>query len=87
MEKFVLLKKQDGILIRIIKICFWIITLIYCYLTLCTIVDLFPSSKPELPSSVSPGKIWLIYTTLYLAICILHVIVLKIVGIIKKKFT
>lgn len=80
------MKKQDGILVRIIKICFWIITLIYCYFTLCTIVELFPSSRPELPSSVSAGKIWLIYTILYLVFCIVHVIVLKIIGIIKKKF-
>ena len=85
LKNLLFFKKEDGLFTDFIKISFWAFTLIYCYISLCTIVSLLTPPAHQLPSSVNSETIWLYYTIAYLIIFTVHMFILKVVRRIKKK--
>ena len=84
-RKFHILRKEDGRIINFFKICFLILTLLYFYISMCTIIGLLNPPEQQLPSSENIETIWLYYTIAYLLVCAVHVMILKLIRFIRKK--
>ena len=84
-RKFHILRKEDGLIINFFKTCFLILTLLYSYVSICTIVGLLNPLEQPLPSSENIETIWLYYTIAYLLVCVVHVMILKLIRFIRKK--
>ena len=84
LKNLLFFKKEDSLFTDFIKISFWTFTLIYCYISLGTIVSLLIPPAHPLPSSVNSETIWLYYTIAYLIIFTVHMIILKVVRHIEK---
>ena len=87
-KKYLLLQKEDGPLIKVFKICFWLPTVYYFYYSVCVVVSLIDrliNGPSQLPISVNPEQVWLYLTGAYLVLCAVHVLLLKIVRAIKEK--
>lgn len=87
-KKYLFLEKGDGVIISFVKICFWLPTVYYWYYSGCVVVSLIDrwlNGPNPLPVSINPETLWLYYTADYLVLCAVHVILLKLVRLIKKK--
>ena len=83
------LKKSDGVLINFLKICFRLITLFFFYYLVGGLIGelrtLLNPSRPQLPSAISPVKVWMLYTAAYLLAGGFHTVLLKSIRFVRKK--
>lgn len=89
LNKLAKLDKADGFMINFLKILFRILTFLYGYYSVGSLVGLLKNwlnpSELYLPSSVNPWKLWLLYTAAYLMLCAIHTILLKLIRFVKKR--
>ena len=87
-NKLAKLDKADGLMINFLKILFQILTFLYGYYSVGSLIGLLKNwmNPPELqpPSSVNPWKIWLFYTAAYLMVCTIHTMLLKLIRFVRK---
>ena len=87
-KKYLFLQKEDGLIINILKICFWLPTGYYWYYSVCVVVSLIDrwlNGPNPLPVSINPETLWLYYTAAYLVICAVHILNLQTVKFLTKK--
>ena len=87
-KKYLLLKKEDGLIINFFKICFWLPTAYYLFYSVSVVINLIDrwlNGPNPLPMSINPETLWLYYSAAYLVLCAVHVAILKLVRSIRKK--
>ena len=81
-------QKEDGMIINLFKICFWLPTGYYWFYSVCVVVNLIDrliNGPNPLPVSINPETLWLYYTAAYLVICAVHILNLRTVRFLTKK--